>query len=73
LKPGERAQLVFAFLPMSHVFKTGHRIRISVAGSDYRERDRTPISPAPVVTIYNTPSHPSYISLPLIHPKGTIR
>jgi hypothetical protein len=69
LKPGEPAQLVFAFLPASYIFKAGHRIRISVAGSDYRERDRTPESPAPLVTIYNTPSNPSYISLPIINPK----
>jgi uncharacterized protein len=70
LKPGEPAQLVFAFLPVSHVFKAGHRIRISVAGSDYRERDRTPVSPAPVVTIYNTPLNPSYVSLPVIHSRN---
>jgi putative CocE/NonD family hydrolase len=70
LKPGEPAQLVFAFLPESYIYKAGHQIRISVAGSDYRERDRTPVSPAPVVTIYNTPSNPSSISLPVINPKG---
>jgi uncharacterized protein len=70
LKPGEPAQLIFAFLPESYIFKAGHRIRISLAGSDYRERDRTPVSPAPVVTIHNTPSNPSYISLPMINPKG---
>jgi uncharacterized protein len=69
LKPGEPAQLVFAFLPASHIFKAGHRIRISVAGSDYRERDRAPVSPAPIVTIHNTPSNPSYISLPMINLK----
>ena len=66
LKPGEPAQLVFAFLPASHIFKAGHRIRISIAGSDYRERDRAPVSPAPVVTIYSTLSTPSYVSLPVI-------
>jgi hypothetical protein len=70
LKPGEPVQLVFAFLPASYIFKAGHRIRISVAGSDYRERDRAPVSPAPVLSIYNTPSNPSYISLPIINPKG---
>jgi putative CocE/NonD family hydrolase len=70
MKPGEPAQLVFAFLPTSYVFKAGHRVRISIAGSDYRERDRTPVSPAPLVTILNTPSNPSYISLPVIDPKG---
>lgn len=50
--------------------RAGHRIRISIAGSDYRERDRTPVSPAPVVTIYNNPSYPSYISLPVINPQN---
>ena len=71
LKPGEPVQLVFLFLPESYIFKAGHRIRISMAGSDYRERDRAPVSPAPVATIYNTPSNPSCISLPIINPKGT--
>jgi hypothetical protein len=65
LKPGEPAKLVFAFLPASHIFKAGHRVRISLAGSDYRERDRTPVSPAPIVTILNTPSNLSYVSLPV--------
>ncbi len=70
LKTGEPARLVFAFLPTSYVFKAGHRIRISAAGSDYRERDRTPVSPAPVVTIHNTPSNPSFVSLPVVFPKS---
>jgi uncharacterized protein len=70
LKPGQPAQLVFTFLPASHIFKARHRIRISVAGSDYRERDRTPVSPAPIVTILNTPSNPSYIRLPVINLKN---
>jgi len=68
LKPGEPVELVFAFLPTSFVFKKGHHIRISVAGADYRERDRTGISPAPVVTLYNTPDHPSFVSLPIVNP-----
>ena len=67
LEPGEPVRLVFAFLPTSYVFKAGHSIRISVAGSDYRERDRTPVSPAPVVTILNTPENPSFLSLPVIN------
>ena len=66
LKPGEPVQLVFAFLPESYIFKAGHRIRVSVAGSDYRERDRTPASPVPVITISNTPANPSFVSLPVI-------
>jgi uncharacterized protein len=72
LKAGEPVRLVFAFLPTSYVFKEGHCIRISVAGSDYRERDRTPVLPAPVVTIYSTPSNSSYVSLPVINPKSSL-
>ncbi len=66
LKPGEPAHLMFAFLPASHIFKAGHQMRISIAGADYRERDRTPVSPAPVVTIHNTPAHLSFVSLPIV-------
>ena len=66
LVPGEPVQMVFAFLPTSYLFKAGHSIRISVAGSDYRERDRTPVVPAPVVTLHNTLEHPSFISLPIV-------
>ena len=67
LKPGEPVELVFAFLPTSFVFRKGHTIRISIAGADYRERDRTGVSPAPVVTLYNTPEHPSFVSLPIVN------
>ena len=60
--------MVFAFLPTSYVFKAGHSIRIAVAGADYRERDRTPVVPAPVVTLYNTPERPSTVTLPIVKP-----
>ena len=66
LKPGEPVQMVFAFLPTSYIFKAGHSIRISVAGADYRERDRTPVMPAPVVTLYNTLERPSTVTLPIV-------
>jgi putative CocE/NonD family hydrolase len=67
LTPGEPVQMVFAFLPTSYIFKAGHNIRISVAGADYRERDRTPVVPAPVVTLYNTPERPSTVILPIVN------
>jgi putative CocE/NonD family hydrolase len=68
LTPGRPARLVFNLLPTSYVFKAGHRIQISVAGADYRERDRSPVSPAPVVTLYDTPANPSFVALPIIDP-----
>lgn len=66
LLPNEPAQLTFAFLPASHLFKAGHRIQISVAGADYRERDRTPVSPAPVINLLADPAHRSRVSLPIV-------
>lgn len=68
LKPGEPIEMVFAFLPTSYLFKAGHSIRLSVAGADYRERDRTPVVPAPVVTLYTTPERPSRVILPIVSP-----
>jgi uncharacterized protein len=66
LAPGQPARLLFNIFPTSYVFLKGHRIQISVAGADYRERDRTPVVPAPIVTLYNTPTHPSLVTLPII-------
>ena len=65
---GEPVEMVFAFLPTSYIFKAGHSIRVSVAGADYRERDRPPVVPAPVVTLYNTPDRPSTVILPVVNP-----
>ncbi len=66
LAPGEPARLTFAFLPTSYIFKAGHRIRVSVAGADFRERDRTPVTPAPQVTLLNDAKHASAIILPIV-------
>jgi putative CocE/NonD family hydrolase len=66
LKPGEPARLQFDFLPMSYVFKAGHRIRITVAGADYREKDRMPVTPAAEVTILGDKAHDSTVSLPFV-------
>jgi putative CocE/NonD family hydrolase len=66
LKAGEPAQLTFAFLPTSYVFKAGHRMQVSIAGADYRERDRTPVSPAPLLTIHDDATHASRVRLPTL-------
>ena len=66
LKAGEPARLTFAFLPASHVFKAGHRIQISVAGADYRERVRTPVTPAPVIKLLAGPQYASKVTLPTV-------
>jgi uncharacterized protein len=63
LRPGEPVQMTFAFLPTSYVFKAGHRIQVSVAGADYRERDRQ-TGTGPRVTIHNSAERPSFVMLP---------
>lgn len=70
LTPGEPAQLTFTFLPTSYVFKAGHRIRISIQGADYRERDRPTISPAPELTVHSSSAFPSRVVLPVVAPAG---
>jgi hypothetical protein len=41
-------------------------MRVSVAGADYRERDRDTASPALTLTIYNSKEAPSTIMLPVV-------
>jgi len=64
--PGRPAELVFDCLPLSHVFKSGHRIRLTITGADSREKDRAELSPAPRITIFRDSVHSSHISLPII-------
>jgi putative CocE/NonD family hydrolase len=64
LKPGEPAKLAFELMPSSYRFKAGHRIQLTVAGADYRERAREPGGLAGTVTVYADRDHPSSISLP---------
>lgn len=64
LKPGEIVNLRFDLLPTSWVFKPGHRIQLSITGSDYRERLREPASVEEKITVYSGRKHPSKIYLP---------
>jgi putative CocE/NonD family hydrolase len=66
LQPGTPTQMTFTFLPASHVFKAGHRIQISVAGADYRERVRTAASPVPQLTLHETADHALRVVLPIV-------
>jgi predicted acyl esterase len=63
LVPGEPAQLRFDMLPISIVFKAGHRIRLVLSFAD----TPTPVvTPAPTVTIYRDTTHKSSVTLPII-------
>ena len=63
LTPGEPTQIKFDLLPISIVFKAGHRIQVTLTFADAV----TPkVSPAPTVSIYHDAAHPSAIILPVI-------
>ncbi len=52
LKPGEKAILHFALLPISWRFEEGSRIRISLAGSDEGHSPQVPHGRPPKITIH---------------------
>lgn len=66
LKPGEPVRLVFDLMPTSYVFAKGHRIQITVTGSDHRERARDAKAQPAAITLLSDKAHPSSISLPLV-------
>ncbi|MET0342778.1 MAG: CocE/NonD family hydrolase [Polyangiales bacterium] len=63
LTPGEPTRLRFDLLPISIIFKKGHRIRVAVTFAD----TPTPrLRPAPTVTVYRDAAHPSAVVLPIV-------
>ncbi|HEX8755903.1 MAG TPA: CocE/NonD family hydrolase [Steroidobacteraceae bacterium] len=60
LEPGKPTQLQFALLPMSYIFRAGHRIRVTLAFSSPTAGRSEP------VTILTGPGRPSAITLPVI-------
>ncbi len=64
LVPGEITELAFHMLPVSYLFRRGHRIRLALAGADkdhFKKRNMEP----PLVRYYRQPEHPSCICLPV--------
>ena len=64
LSPGQFVELQFDLLPLAHRFKAGHRIRVSITGSDPRER--TPAASGSRLTLASSATHPSTITLPVM-------
>jgi putative CocE/NonD family hydrolase len=63
LTPGEPTLIRFDLLPISIVFKAGHKIQVKLSFAD----SATPkLTPAPTVSIYHDAMHPSKITLPII-------
>ena len=71
MTPYKPTELVFDMTPTSQLFRAGHRIRVSIAGADVREKDRYQASPAPQLTVYRDKTHVSSIELPII-PKNSV-
>lgn len=66
-KPLEAAvpvKVSFDLLAVSYVFKAGHTLRVSITGSDVRERSRTEVSPVPTLTVHTGGDTPSNIVIP---------
>lgn len=63
LVPGEPVELEIAILPISMIFKAGHKIQLAVS---FAGRGTPRLDPAPQVTIYHDAAHKSYLTLPII-------
>jgi putative CocE/NonD family hydrolase len=68
LVPGMPVQMTFELMPVSHIFKSGHRYRLTLTGADPRERLRKQADPVPTWTIYTSAHHASRFVLPLVQP-----
>ncbi len=66
LIPGKPTELVFDILPISMVFKKGHRIRLVV---NFADRTTPRCDPAPKVTVYRNSKYISYLTQPIIEAK----
>jgi len=63
LVPGEPTELVFKILPISMIFKEGHKIQLAIS---FAGRGTIPLEKGPVVTIYRDSEHQSFVTLPII-------
>ena len=67
LVPNEPARLRLDLLPTSTIFKAGHRLRLTITGSDPRQRSRNvKFDPPPTIAIYHDSEHSSQLNLPIV-------
>lgn len=67
LPPGQRARIAFDMTAVSRVIPAGHRLRLTIAGADPRQRNLGEIrqSPPPRITIWRGLGTGSVIALPV--------
>ena len=63
---GEPFELIFALLPTSYEFRSGSRIRITVAFADAGNFDTPILDPAPSLEVLRDPNHSSRVELPVL-------
>lgn len=67
LVPGDLVRMRMDLLPTSTIVKAGHRLRLTLAGADPRQRSRSvSFDPPPVISIHHSADAPSNIILPLV-------
>lgn len=66
MTPGAVSELRFGLLPVSVLFRRGHRIRVALAGADKDTFARVPAEGAVTWQVSRTPNAPSYIDLPVV-------
>lgn len=64
--PGEPAEMVIDLLPISKVFKAGHRIRLAIACADKDNAATQELNPPPVISLWRDASHASHVILPIV-------
>jgi uncharacterized protein len=57
-------ELTFDLMPTSYLFKTGHRVRVTLQFADARATPK--LDPAPQVTVHHGKPFPSRVILPVI-------
>lgn len=65
LEPGQPVTLHFDLMPTSYSVPRGHRIQLTITGTDYRERNRDPKESGMRIDVSSTPDSPSYVDLPI--------
>jgi predicted acyl esterase len=66
MRPGQPARVSFRIHPISAVVKSGHRLRLSIAGADSAAFDRVPSEGTPTLTIHRGPRDSSVLELPVL-------
>ncbi len=66
LVPHEAVVLHFDLLPTSYVVRRGHRIQLTVTGSDYRERARDPQLQGAQIVLQSSAKDPAWLDVPVM-------